>query len=49
MLMDIMAQDKKAREGVIRLVLTRGIGDAFIHEQIDEAELRAFLQTQEQT
>lgn len=46
MLMDIMAQDKKARDGVIRLVLTRGIGEAFVHEQIDEAELRAFMQTQ---
>ncbi|MDD9798106.1 MAG: hypothetical protein OXT03_03225, partial [Alphaproteobacteria bacterium] len=43
-LIDIMTQDKKARDGVIRFVLTHGIGEAFIHEQIDEAELRAFLQ-----
>lgn len=38
-----MAQDKKNREGRMRLVLARGIGAAFLDEGVDQAELADFL------
>ncbi|MEE2526058.1 3-dehydroquinate synthase [Hyphobacterium sp. HN65] len=38
-----MRHDKKNAGGAIRLVLARGIGNAFIHEVADEADLLNFL------
>lgn len=39
-----MAQDKKAGpSGAITLVLARGIGDAFVAQNVDRAQLRTFL------
>lgn len=38
-----MAYDKKARQGEIRFVLVRGIGDAFIAEDVPLDEARAVL------
>ncbi|MEE8320580.1 MAG: 3-dehydroquinate synthase [Gammaproteobacteria bacterium] len=42
-LLDSMAIDKKARDGVINLVLLRGIGDAFVTNQLDNDALRSVL------
>lgn len=39
----LMLHDKKARGGKVRLVLPRGIGDAFLHEGVDVAEVAAFI------
>jgi len=38
-----MAQDKKCRDGRLRLVLARGIGAAFLDDGVDPAGLAAFL------
>jgi 3-dehydroquinate synthase len=38
-----MAQDKKAAGGRIALVLARGLGQAFVTREVDEAALRDFL------
>jgi 3-dehydroquinate synthase len=42
-LMARMGQDKKVRHGELRLILARGIGDAFITDQVTSADLRASL------
>ena len=42
-LLDHMRQDKKARGGRVPLILTRGIGRAFIHTDADLADVGAFL------
>jgi 3-dehydroquinate synthase len=42
-LMDLMAQDKKVKRGKLTLILSRGIGAAFVAPDIDHAEVRAFL------
>jgi 3-dehydroquinate synthase len=42
-LIDLMAQDKKAVGGRLRLVLARGIGDAFVTDQVPLEALRAVL------
>ncbi|MGI9407697.1 MAG: 3-dehydroquinate synthase [Hyphomicrobiaceae bacterium] len=39
----LMAQDKKVERGRLKLVLVRAIGDAFVTDDVDAAELRAFL------
>ncbi len=44
-LMNHLAFDKKAREGKLRLVLARGIGKAFIAEDVPPAEITATLET----
>ena len=44
-LIDHMRKDKKARNGRLTFILARQIGDAFIAEDIDEAELNRFLET----
>jgi 3-dehydroquinate synthase len=36
-------QDKKAKDGRLTFILARGIGDAFIAEDVEEAELEALL------
>ncbi|EMR13934.1 3-dehydroquinate synthase [Methylophaga lonarensis MPL] len=42
--MDLMAVDKKVQEGVIRLILLRGIGQAVISDDYEAAQLSATLQ-----
>jgi 3-dehydroquinate synthase len=42
-LMDLIAQDKKVRRGSLIFILVRGIGQAFVENNVDAAEVRAFL------
>jgi 3-dehydroquinate synthase len=42
-LMELMAQDKKIRQGKLTLILARAIGASFIASGIEAAEVRAFL------
>jgi 3-dehydroquinate synthase len=42
-LMDLVAQDKKVRRGMLTFILVRGIGSAFIEGGVDAREVRAFL------
>jgi 3-dehydroquinate synthase len=42
-LMELIAQDKKVRRGMLTFILVRGIGAAFIEEGADPREARAFL------
>jgi len=42
-LMDLIAQDKKVRRGTLTFILLRGIGQAFIENKVDAAEVRTFL------
>ncbi|MEJ2433874.1 MAG: 3-dehydroquinate synthase [Pseudolabrys sp.] len=42
-LMDLIAQDKKVKRGKLTFILVRGIGRAFVANDIDAAEVRAFL------
>lgn len=40
-----MRQDKKVKDGKLRFILARGIGDAFIAENIDEGKVADLLET----
>jgi 3-dehydroquinate synthase len=42
-LMDLIAQDKKVKRGKLTFILVRGIGQAFIANDVDAAEVRAFF------
>jgi 3-dehydroquinate synthetase len=42
--MDLIAQDKKVKRGKLTFILSRGIGQAFIANDVDAAQVRAFLQ-----
>jgi 3-dehydroquinate synthase len=42
-LMDIMAQDKKVRDGALTLILVRGVGQAFITRDVRRDTVQAFL------
>jgi len=42
-MLDRIRHDKKTSGGHLRLILARGIGDAFIHDQTDMADLLTFL------
>jgi 3-dehydroquinate synthase len=42
-LMDLIAQDKKVKRGMLTFILVRGIGQAFIANDIDAADVRAFF------
>jgi len=42
-LMDLIAQDKKVKRGTLTFILVRGIGQAFIANDVDAVEVRAFL------
>jgi 3-dehydroquinate synthase len=42
-LMDLIAQDKKVKRGRLTFILVRAIGQAFIENNVDPAEVRAFL------
>ena len=43
-LMDLIAQDKKVKRGKLTFILARGIGEAFVADDVDAAEIRAFLE-----
>jgi 3-dehydroquinate synthase len=45
-LLELMAQDKKVKRGKLTLILARGIGAAFIEQDVDQAEIRGFLTEQ---
>jgi 3-dehydroquinate synthase len=42
-LMDLIAQDKKVKHGKLTFILVRGIGQAFVENDVDAIEVRAFL------
>jgi 3-dehydroquinate synthase len=42
-LMDLIAQDKKVKRGKLTFILVRGIGQAFVANDVDAAQVRAFL------
>ena len=42
-IMELIAQDKKVRRGMLTLILVRSIGSAFIEAGVDEREIQAFL------
>ena len=42
-LMDAIAQDKKVSRGSLTFILTRGIGKAFVAQDVDAAAVRQFL------
>ena len=42
-LMDLIGQDKKVKRGKLTFILVRGIGQAFVENAVDPAEVRAFL------
>ncbi len=42
-LMDLIAQDKKVKRGALTFILVRGIGRAFVENNVDAAEVRTFL------
>ena len=43
-LVNLMRQDKKVRGGRLRFILTRGIGKAFLHEDLAAEEIQNFLE-----
>ena len=45
-LMDLIAQDKKVKRGTLTFILLRGIGQAFVENNVDPAEVRSFLAEQ---
>jgi 3-dehydroquinate synthetase len=42
-LMELIEQDKKVRRGTLTFILVRGIGQAFIENNVDAAEVGSFL------
>ncbi|HUI14464.1 MAG TPA: 3-dehydroquinate synthase [Xanthobacteraceae bacterium] len=42
-MMDLIAQDKKVRRGMLTFILVRGIGAAFVETGVDAREVRTFL------
>ena len=42
-LMDLISQDKKVKRGKLTFILVRGIGQAFVENDVSAAEVRAFL------
>jgi 3-dehydroquinate synthase len=42
-LMDLIAQDKKVKRGKLTFILVRGIGQAFVENDVSADEVRAFL------
>jgi 3-dehydroquinate synthetase len=42
-LMDLIAQDKKVKRGKLTFILARGIGGAFIADDVEAADVRSFL------
>ena len=46
LLVDLMGQDKKVRDGQLTFILARGIGDAFITREVARDDVRRFLEAQ---
>jgi 3-dehydroquinate synthetase len=44
--MQLIAQDKKVKRGRLTFVLAHRIGEAFVANDVDAAEVRAFLAEQ---
>jgi 3-dehydroquinate synthase len=42
-LMDLIAQDKKVKRGKLTFILARGIGQAFVANDVEPAQVRGFL------
>jgi 3-dehydroquinate synthase len=42
-LMDLIAQDKKVKRGMLTFILVKGIGSAFVEGGVDAGAIRAFL------
>ena len=42
-LMDLIAQDKKVKRGKLTFILVRGIGQAFVENDVSATEVRTFL------
>lgn len=42
-LMDLISQDKKVKRGALTFILVRGIGQAFVENNINSADVRTFL------
>jgi len=42
-LMDLIAQDKKVKRGKLTFILARGVGQAFVANDVDPAAIRTFL------
>ena len=45
-LMDLIAQDKKVKRGMLTFILARAVGHAFVASDVDAGEVRAFLAEQ---
>jgi 3-dehydroquinate synthase len=43
MLMDTIAQDKKVKGGKLTFILTRGIGQSFVADDVPASEVLSFL------
>jgi 3-dehydroquinate synthase len=43
-MLELMAVDKKARDGAMHLVLMKQLGEAFVTNQFDPEKLRATLE-----
>jgi 3-dehydroquinate synthetase len=44
--MELIAQDKKVKRGMLTFILVRAIGSAVIEAGVEEREVRAFLNEQ---
>jgi 3-dehydroquinate synthetase len=42
-MMELIAQDKKVKRGMLTFILVRAIGSAFVESGVAEREVRAFL------
>ena len=42
-LMELIAQDKKVKRGMLTFILVRGVGAAFVETGVDQQDVRAFL------
>ena len=45
-MMELISQDKKVQRGRLTFILVRGIGAAFVANDVDAAEVRVFLEEQ---
>jgi 3-dehydroquinate synthetase len=43
-LVRLMGQDKKVRDGQLTFILVRGIGEAFVTRDVEQAKVLAFLE-----
>jgi 3-dehydroquinate synthetase len=45
-LMELIAQDKKVKRGKLTFILARAIGQTFVADEVDPAQVHAFLAEQ---